>query len=307
MVYVIKTENLSKSYGQVKAVNDVFLKVEKGEIYGFLGLNGAGKSTTIRLLLGMLRPDKGAAYLFGEKVSPDKNDLWKRVGYIVEGATGYPDLTVEENLQVVCSLRQIADKKAIDRIVERLKLGPHRKKKAGHLSTGNLQRLGLAKALIHKPELLILDEPTNGLDPAGIVEIRNLLIELAQKGVTIFISSHILSELSKIAGRIGIIHEGRLIQELDRVQLQELRRRRLLLNARQPAEAKRILIQAGLDVIETREGNLEIEDEAAIKNPERIAVSLVEAGCPPTLLQVEEEDLESYFLRLIGVSGGGIE
>src|SRR5690554_8056996 len=128
MTYVIRTENLSKNYGRLKAVDGVSLKVEKGEIYGFVGVNGAGKSTTIRLLLGMLTPDKGAARLFGEKVSPGTKDLWKKVGYIVEGASAYPDLTVEENLQVVCSLRQIPGQKAIDRIITRLKLGPYRKK-----------------------------------------------------------------------------------------------------------------------------------------------------------------------------------
>lgn len=307
MTYVIRTENLSKNYGRLKAVDGVSLKVEKGEIYGFVGVNGAGKSTTIRLLLGMLTPDKGAAHLFGEKVSPSKKNLWEKVGYIVEGASAYPDLTVDENLQVVCSLRQISDKKAIDRIIAKLKLDPYRRKKAGKLSTGNLQRLGLAKALIHKPELLILDEPTNGLDPVGIVEIRNFLMELAEKGITIFISSHILSEISKMAKRIGIIHEGRLIQELDKVQLEKLRKRRLLVNSRRPAEAKRILVQSGLRVLENEEGNLEVEDESATGNPEKIAVKLVESGSPPTLLKVEEEDLESYFLRLIGISGGDTE
>jgi ABC-2 type transport system ATP-binding protein len=281
--------------------------VEKGEIYGSVGVNGAGKSTTIRLLLGMLTPDKGAAYLFGEKVSPDKKELWRKVGYIVEGASAYPDLTVEENLQVTYSLRQIPGKKAIDRIIAMLKLGPHRKKKAGKLSTGNRQRLGLAKALIHEPELLILNEPTNGLDPVGIVEIRNLLLELAGKGVTVFVSSHILSEISKMAKKIGVIHEGRLIQELDRAQLEELRKRRLLVASHRPAEAKRVLIQSGLQVLENKEGNLEIGDAFAFENPEKIAVRLVEAGCPPTLLKVEEEDLESYFLRLIGISGGDRE
>jgi ABC-2 type transport system ATP-binding protein len=252
----------------------------------------------------MLTPDKGAARLFGEKVSPGTKDLWKKVGYIVEGASAYPDLTVEENLQVVCSLRQIPGQKAIDRIITRLKLGPYRKKKAGQLSTGNLQRLGLAKALIHKPELLILDEPTNGLDPVGIVEIRHLLMDLAEKGVTVFISSHILSEISKMAKRIGIIHEGRLIQEFDMVQLEKLRKRRLLVNSRQPAEARKILAQSGLHVLENKEGDLEIRDEFATESPEKIAVRLVESGSPPTLLKVEEEDLESYFLRLIGISGG---
>lgn len=303
MVYVIKTENLSKSYGQVKAVNDVFLKVEKGEIYGFLGVNGAGKSTTIRLLLGMLRPDKGAAYLFGEKVSPDKNDLWKRVGYIVEGATGYPDLTVEENLQVVCSLRQIADKKAIDRIVERLKLGPHRKKKAGHLSTGNLQRLGLAKALIHKPELLILDEPTNGLDPAGIVEIRNLLIELAQKGVTIFISSHILSELYQLATVFGFIHKGKLLEEMTKKQLDEKCRKHIRIKVDNPAKGAMVLDRY------LSAGDFEVMPDGMIKlyryldDVRSVSAALTKSGLIIEHFSLSGDSLESYYTKLIGGAG----
>lgn len=305
---VIKTSNLCKYYGPVKAVNGISLNVSKGEIYGFLGINGAGKTTTIRMLLGMVSPTKGEAYLLGEKVGPNRNDLWAKVGYIVESPHSYPDLTVKENLEITLRLRQLSDQKLVENIIERLKLTPYRDRKAKNLSTGNAQRLGLAKALMHSPEILLLDEPANGLDPAGIAEIRELLVDLAfNQGITIFLSSHILSEIAKMATRIGIIHQGKLIQEVDRKELEHLRQKRLLLNSRQKTKAKQELIKSGYSVSENKDGKLIIRDKQAIEQPDRIASSLVKAGCPPTLLQVEEEDLESYFLRLIGMTGGDVK
>jgi len=192
---VIRTHNLSKHYGKVKAVDGISLNVRKGEIYGFLGLNGAGKTTTIRMLLGMIHPTTGESYLNGEKVNARMHNLWNHVGYLVEIPYSYPQLTVRENLEIVRRLRFLPDSRAVDSVIEKLQLGPYHNRKAKNLSLGNAQRLGLAKALIHNPDILILDEPANGLDPAGIVEIRELLRDLAfNKGVTIFISSHILGE-----------------------------------------------------------------------------------------------------------------
>ena len=307
MDHVIKTENLSKYYGQVRAVDDISLSVSKGEIYGFLGMNGAGKTTTIQLLLGMVTPTTGGAYLLGEEVNPGKTELWKNVGYIVESPHSYPALTVKENLEITRRLQGVPNRKLVDKIIDRLKLNPYRDRKAKNLSSGNAQRLGLARALLPNPEILLLDEPTKGLDPAGIVEIRKLLSDLAfNQGVTIFISSHILSEIGKLATRIGIIHQGQLVQEVDRDQLKEFRQKRLLLNSRQQEEAKMELTQAGFSVT-VKDGNLEIRDQRALEQPEKIASLLVEAGCPLTLLKVEEEDLESYFLRLIGITEGDIE
>lgn len=305
MDYIIKTENLSKHYGQVKAVNNIFLKVNKGEIYGFLGMNGAGKTTTIRMLLGMVSPTTGSSYLFGKTVSPNRDDIWKKVGYIVETPYSYPDLTVKENLEIARRLHQIEDKNEVDEIIDKLKLTPYSSRKVKNLSTGNAQRLGLARALLHRPELLLLDEPINGLDPAGIVEIRELLSNLSKnKGVTIFISSHILNEISKLANRIGIIHQGRLIQEVDRKELKELRDKRLVVDGREQKSIKDKLHEVGFSVITDKEGKLEIRDQKAVKYPENIAKILVKADLPPTLLKVEDEDLESYFLNLVKNEGG---
>lgn len=302
---VIRTENLSKLFGDVKAVSDISLNVRKSEIYGFLGLNGAGKTTTIRMLLGMISPTTGSAYINGKKVYADNTDLWKHIGSLVEIPYSYPDLTVRENLEIIRRLRFIPDIKAIDHVIDKLQLGAYANRKAKNLSLGNAQRLGLAKALIHKPDILILDEPTNGLDPAGIFEIREMLNDMAaNQGVTIFISSHILGEISRFATRIGIIHEGKLIQEVDTSQLDKLNRKRLLISANDLKAAQNVLSQSGYTFLETNEGKLELKEENAISKPDVVATILVNAGCPPTLLQVEEEDLESYFLRTINENGG---
>ncbi|MBP7496349.1 MAG: ABC transporter ATP-binding protein [Bacteroidales bacterium] len=301
---IITTEKLSKRYKDILAVSDISLNVRKSEIYVFLGLNGAGKTTTIRMLLGMIRPTSGTAYINGKKVYADNLELWKNIGYLVEIPYSYPNLTVRENLEITRRLRFISDNTSIDKVIDKLQLNAYANRKAKNLSLGNAQRLGLAKALMHNPEILILDEPGNGLDPAGIYEIREMLSDLAENhGVTIFISSHILGEISRFATRIGIIHEGKLIQEIDAKQLDIHCRKRLLINTNDIKAAYSILSQKGYSVFETEEGLLEIKNEEAIKHPDIIATILVNAACPTTLLQVKEEDLESYFLRTIGMKG----
>ena len=302
---VIRTENISKHYEDVRAVSDMSLSVRKGEIYGFLGLNGAGKTTTIRMLLGMIRPTSGSAYINDVKISAGITELWKHVGSLVELPYSYPELTVRENLEIFRRLRFLSDKQSVDHVINKLKLEIYADRKAKDLSLGNNQRLGLAKALMHNPDILILDEPANGLDPAGIFEIREMLCDLAaNRGVTIFISSHILGEISRFATRIGIIHEGKLVQELDSASLESLSRKRLLISAKNLKQAQAILYQKGYKS-ELTEGNLlELKNDDAIERPDVVATIMVNADCPPTLLKVDEEDLETYFLRTIGVKGG---
>ncbi len=301
---IIKTDSLTKHFGKIHAVENVSLTVRKGEIYGFLGLNGAGKTTTIRMLLGMVRPTSGEAYLNGKRVHAGSHEFWNNVGYLVEIPYSYPDLTVWENLEIIRRLRFISAPGAVNSVIEKLQLGPYRDRMAKNLSQGNAQRLGIAKAIIHNPDILILDEPANGLDPAGIVEIRELLSDLASnKGVTTFISSHILGEISKFATRIGIIHEGSLVQEVDTDQLDSLLYKRLQVHAHDKDGAKSFLEKEGYSVIIAEEGSLEITDREAIIHPENLNSLLVYAGYSPTMLKVEEEDLESYFLRIIGKNG----
>jgi ABC-2 type transport system ATP-binding protein len=305
MASVIRTDNISKHYKDVCAVSEVSINVEKGEIYGFLGLNGAGKTTTIRMLLGMINPTCGTAYINEKKVSNNSTALWKSVGALVEIPYSYPELSVRENLEILRRLHSIKNADAVGRIIELLHLGQYSDRKVKNLSLGNNQRLGLAKALIHEPEILILDEPTNGLDPAGIYEIRELLCDLAaNKGVTVFISSHILDEIARFATRIGIIHQGKLIQEINANQLDLFSDKRLRLSTKNNPKAKTILENSGFQVNTMPDNELELKDSKAIENPDTIAAILVNESCSPTLLVVEEEDLEAYFLRAVGMKGG---
>ncbi|HEX6540317.1 MAG TPA: ABC transporter ATP-binding protein [Ktedonobacterales bacterium] len=311
----ISAERLAKRYGAHCAVDDVSLRVGYGEIYAFLGLNGAGKTTTIRMLLGMIRPTSGAATLLGKRVHADAHELWAQVGYLVETPHAYPELTVRENLEVFRRLRGLRDPKAVERIIERLGLSTYADQRAGTLSLGNAQRLGLAKALLHGPALLLLDEPANGLDPSGVVEVRELLRELAhEQGVTIFLSSHLLGEVARIATRFGVIHQGRLLEELSAAEMERQRTRWLEVDARDRVGARSILTAAGLVVDSCAglanerngmAGALRLSDAHAIAHPEEVARRLVGAGIDLTRLSVEEEDLESQFLRLVGATLGG--
>jgi ABC-2 type transport system ATP-binding protein len=306
MDVAISTSGLTKRYGGVTAVDDLSLRVGRGEIYAFLGLNGAGKTTTIRMLLGMIRPSAGSAEIFGTPTGAGARALWSQVGYMVETPHAYPELTVRENLEVARRLHLVAEAGTVDRAIDRFGLERYANARAGTLSLGNAQRLGLAKALLHEPRLLVLDEPANGLDPAGVVEVRELLRELANRqGVTVFMSSHILAEVARLATRIGIIHAGRLVEELSAEELEQRCRRRLVVDALDRQAARAALVAAGLDVGTGEDGVLETGDEMALAHPERIAQLLVREGAPPTRLGVEQEDLEAHFLRLVGAARGG--
>ena len=298
MAFAIETNRLSKHFGDVLAVDSVDLRVKQGEIYGFLGLNGAGKTTTIRALLGMIRPSAGDVKVLEQAVGPNGRGPWARIGHLVESPSAYPELTVRENLEIARRLHWIADPNATSHIIEKLALATYADRKAGTLSSGNLQRLGLARALLHEPELLILDEPANGLDPAGVVEIRELLASLArEEGVTIFMSSHILTEVDRLATRIGIIHKGHLIEELDIDKLEKLRAKRLEVKTRN-LEAARISLQSAGYKPVMQDGIILIANEHAIEHPDEIAQILVNSGTPPTHLAVEQQNLEEHFLQL---------
>lgn len=300
MQSVIETRGVSKRYKDFHAVKDVSISIDKGEIYGFIGLNGSGKTTMIRMMLGMVRPSAGACYINGEKVSPGNHHIWKSVGHIVETPHSYPELTVTENLEICRRLRLAADSDVVREVMAELNLTRYAEKKAKNLSLGNAQRLGIAKALIHSPEILILDEPMNGLDPSGIVEVRELLQDLASKrGVTILLSSHQLSEVAIIATKIGIIHEGRLTEEISSNKLNVLLDPRLIVDTRDNPSAHSILFNAGYLSRINPEGCIEIGDETAIRKPDEISRLLVDNGFPPIRLTVKEKHLESYFLKTI--------
>jgi ABC-2 type transport system ATP-binding protein len=277
MNYAIETEHVSKQYGNVRALHRVNLRVKYGEIYGFLGLNSAGKTTAIRALLGMIRPSEGKVKVLDQVIGPHGGGPWAQVGHLVESPAAYPEISVRENLDIARRLHGIKNPKVVDDVMDKLSIASYADRKAGTLSSGNFQRLGLARALLHTPELLILDEPSNALDPAGIVEIRELLISLAREhGTTVFMSSHILTEVNLLADRIGIVHKGELIEELDASRLEELRSQRLMIEARDLAKAKEVL--SGFQGLNMEDGKLVIKDPSALASPETIATLLVNAG-----------------------------
>lgn len=300
--WVIRTHHLTRRYGQLTAVDDVELSVAAGEVYGFLGRNGAGKTTLIRLLLGLIRPTAGGVEVLGQPVGGGRNGEappWSQVGYLVEAPGLYPELTVLDHLRIASWYRRLAPM-ATDDVLGRLDLARYARVRARALSTGNRQRLGLALALIHRPALVVLDEPVTGLDPAGVVQVRNLLRELADDGVTVFMSSHILGEVSRLADRVGIIHQGRLVEELSADRLHTAGHQRLVSAVRDPTQASqaaRALRAADLGV-EVQGTRLICTDKRAVNQPEQVATLLVQAGTPPRYLALEHEDLEQHFLRL---------
>ncbi|MPQ31124.1 ABC transporter ATP-binding protein [Clostridium estertheticum] len=211
--YVLKINNLSKKYKNIKVVDNINLNVKEGTIYGFLGPNGAGKSTTIRMILGLIKATSGTVKLFGDDIQENRIKILKRIGAIVESPSYYGHLSAYDNLKIWAELKGVNSNKIVE-VLKLLNLSEAKNKKINNFSLGMKQRLGIAQALIGDPDFLILDEPTNGLDPMGIREIRNLLISLAKDhNKTIFISSHILSEMELIVDDVGIINKGKLLYE----------------------------------------------------------------------------------------------
>ncbi|MFF0902879.1 UNVERIFIED_CONTAM: ABC transporter ATP-binding protein [Kocuria sp. CPCC 205316] len=294
----LRLQGVSKHYGSVRAVDRVSLEVRPGELYALLGLNGAGKTTVMRTVLGMVRPSAGAVTILGR--GPGDRSVRAEVGYLVEAASAYPELTVRENLEVARRLRRLRSPTAVQDAVEVFGLREHADRRARVLSQGNLQRLALARAMLHRPSLLVLDEPVNGLDPAGVVEVRTLLERLAREhGTAVLLSSHILGEVARVATRIGVLHRGGLLDEFATAALPGRVRRHLELSTRDDARAVRVLAAAGFAA---RRGprTVLLEDLRATDRPDDVSAALVHGGVPPTGLAVVREDLEAYFLRLVG-------
>ncbi|PPK83255.1 ABC-2 type transport system ATP-binding protein [Lacrimispora xylanisolvens] len=297
--YIIETDGLTRRYGQHVSVDHINLRVPKGKIYGFLGANGAGKTTTIRMLLSLIRGDEGSIRIMGQSLQRDREKILRNVGSLVEGPSYYGHLSAYKNLKIICMLLDLPEKD-IDEFLDIVRLSPFARQTVKGYSLGMKQRLGIAQALIRRPKLLILDEPMNGLDPAGIQEIRNLMLSLChQQGITIFLSSHILSEIQTIADEIGIIQNGRLIFQDSIQELEKKSTTRLLVRIENQQEAFRVLSAAGADVV-LQEGELLISlsdeiDQARVFN--------ILQSFSIQHMQELTVSLEDIFLNLTGMDG----
>lgn len=294
--YLIETRGLSRRFGAHVAVSDLNLLVPGAGVYGFLGPNGAGKTTAIRMLLGLIRPDAGEVRLFGQSLRSNHRALMSRVGALVEAPSLYPHLTGRENLEVTRRLLG-ASRHLIDVALETVRMTRDADRRVREYSLGMRQRLGLALALLNKPQLLILDEPTNGLDPAGIHEMRDLIRRLpGEFGVTVFLSSHLLAEVEQIADHIGIIHESKLLFQGTLAELQQKQHSELMVGVTEPDAALRCLAGAGWSV-EQRDGMLRVratgpEDAAKINR------LLLDQRLEVFHLALSRQSLEDIFLTL---------
>lgn len=305
MEFVIKTDKLTKQYGAAAVVDNININVPKGKIYGLLGRNGAGKTTTMRMLLGLIRPTNGEIQLFGNDYHKEKNKIYQKIGSIIENPGFYENLTGRENLQILARLRGQHCMDYIERALKIVSLDKENKKVFADYSLGMKQRLAIAAAIMHEPELLILDEPINGLDPIGIHEIRKFLLYLCkEKGVSILISSHVLDEIEQIADIVGVMHEGKLIEEVD---MSELRRRN-----RCYIEFEVSDVNAAAQILEKQ---FDIKDYMVCNDKDihlferidqrgEITRCFVQKDILVTRVNVNVEKLEDYFSTLIG--GGSI-
>ena len=296
---VIQTMGLSKRYKDRWAVDHLDLKVEQGDIYGFIGQNGAGKSTTLKLLCGLVRPTRGEALIFDKPVRDSM--ARRRVGALIEQPGLYPDLSGRENLRLYAALLGLdSPERQAKEILRTVGLSPKEKKPIKHYSMGMKQRLGVALALLGGPDLLLLDEPISGLDPEGIREMRELLLRLnRERGLTILVSSHILGELSKIATRYGIIQQGRMVEQITAGELAQKCTDYLHLCPSQPEMAAALLErELRLTRWEMRpEGEIRIYEAA---DPRAVGQILTQTGIAVEEMGLHRQDLESYFLERMG-------
>ena len=298
---ILKTYNITKKYGNQVAVNNVNMTIKKGEIYGFIGQNGAGKTTLIRLITGLIHKTGGEIELLGATGEAELNKSRTMVGSLIETPSFYTNMTARENLEVSRLVRNIPGKKCIDEVLELVGLKDIEKKKVKNFSLGMRQRLGIANALMGNPKLLILDEPINGLDPMGIVEIRELLKKInKEKDMTILISSHILSELSELATTYGIISNGKLIEEITAEELAEKCRQYIDLKVDDTSRAVTLLErELGISDYEVLEDK-KIKVFSNLENIGEVNSILSKSGVIVESISIKGENLEEYFMNKIG-------
>lgn len=302
MEYALKTYELTKRYGEKNAVDNVNMTIRKGDVYGFVGKNGAGKTTLIRLILGLAKPTSGRYEFFN---GIEQNKARRRIGNLVESPALYPNISGKQNLSVYCKMLG-ADENCIPTLLNYVGLGSTGTKKARDFSLGMKQRLGIAIALIGDPDFLILDEPINGLDPEGIVEVRDLILRLNhEQGKTILISSHILGELNKIATCYGIINSGKLVEEITNEELLKKCTTSTLIKTNNPEKARDLVLkflsnenQEVPNIFIRTDGTLVISNE--ITNSGELAQEIFSNGIMVESLSTEGGDLENYFIERMG-------
>ncbi|ERK30706.1 ABC transporter ATP-binding protein [Clostridium intestinale] len=296
--YIVETKNLVKVFNKVKSVDNVNLKIKEGEIYGFLGPNGAGKSTTIKMLLGLIRANSGEVYIFGKSIKENREEILKNIGALVESPSYYGHLTAYENLDILKRMLKL-NKEEIEEKLKLVNLWDERNKKVNEFSLGMKQRLGIAQALMGNPKLLILDEPTNGLDPAGIIEIRNLIRYLAkEKKITIIISSHILNEIELVATEVGVINKGKLLYQGSLEDLKKNSTNEVIIGLEKKEEkalTMKLLLARGYRV---EEENLKLKVKGNNLSPSKICREIVMGGYSLNYLAEEKSSLEEIFLGL---------
>ena len=298
MDYILTTNELTKQYGSYKASNEVSIHVQRGAIYGLIGRNGAGKTTLMKMIGGLSRPTSGSYEIRG-KNGETTEKMMSKVGILIEAPGLYPNMTAMQNLTTKAIALGIKDKKYLMGLLEEVGLADTGKKKAKQFSLGMKQRLGIAMALVNKPELLILDEPINGLDPQGIAEMRNILHHLCyDRGITILISSHILDELSKVATQYGIIHEGTLPEEESKEELFSKCCERLELKTNDISKTLEILNAMGFSKIEVKDDAINIYER--LNESGAITVALAKENVQTNEIALKTEALEDYYFQLTG-------
>lgn len=299
MEYVLTADCLCKQYKHFKALDQLSMHVPKGAIYGFVGKNGAGKTTLIRLICGLLEPTSGEYSLYGEKNSGKGiGRTRRRMGSIVETPSIYLDMTARENLQEQYRILGLPSDRGMDDLLQLVGLADTGNKKAKNFSLGMRQRLGIAVALAGSPDFLVLDEPVNGMDPQGIVEIRELILKLNREyQITVLISSHILDELSRLATHYGFIDNGRMLKEISAEELEAACRKCLRLTVTDLKAFSRVLDSMGLEYSVCSEREADVFGEVEIT---ALVTALADAGCRVTALHEHDESLESYYISLVG-------
>jgi len=296
---VIVTRNLSKAFGRRRAVEHLDLVVQKGEIYGFLGPNGAGKSTTIRMLLGLMAPTEGEVFVAGHSLARARRKALRHVGAIIEAPAFYDHLTARKNLELAQRLHGELDPKRIDEVLAFAHLSDRDEDAVGTFSHGMRQRLGIGRALLHRPEVVILDEPSDGLDPRGRREVRDIILDISQRlEITVLLSSHLLNEMEVLCDRIGIINQGRLFYQGTVADLRSGAARTVRIVPEDLAAAERILGGLpGVKRVQPEDGALRVElDDQA--DASMLSRALVEAGTSVREMVPVRESLEDVFLRL---------